>query len=192
MLSGLALSLAKPRPLAELRAEEDGGMAHNYLIAEDDQDTQLLIQRAFKQADLSAPLYFANDGQHAIDYLAGQGTYADRVQFPMPAILLLDLKMPFRDGFEVLRWIRAEPRLRKLVVIMFSGSSLESDVEEAFNLGVNSFVMKPISFSELLQVVMAIHHYWFGCNHFPQPDEGLSVPGETGFVVSRRESATTA
>ena len=167
-------------------------MAHNYLIAEDDPDTQLLIQRAFRQADLSAPLYFTNDGQHAMDYLEGKGSYADRLQFPMPAILLLDLKMPFRDGFEVLRWIRADPRLRKLVVIMFSGSSIESDVEEAFNLGVNSFVMKPVSFTELLQVVMAIHHYWFGCNHFPQPDEGLSFPSETGFMVSRRESGAPA
>ena len=71
-------------------------MAHDYLIAEDDPDTQLLIRRAFKQADLSAPLYFTNDGEHTIDYLSGQGTYADRAQFPMPAILLLDLKMPFR------------------------------------------------------------------------------------------------
>ena len=167
-------------------------MAHNYLIAEDDQDTQLLIERAFKQADLSAPLHFTNDGQHTIDYLAGNGTHADRARFPMPAILLLDLKMPFRDGFEVLRWIRSEPRLRKLVVIMFSGSSLEKDVEEAFNLGVNSFVMKPVSFSELLQVIMAIHHYWFGCNHFPQPDEGINIPRETGFMISPRESAATA
>jgi CheY-like chemotaxis protein len=160
---------------------------HIYVIAEDDQDTQILIKRAFKQADLSAPLYFTNDGQHTIDYLAGGGEYEDRAKFPMPAILLLDLKMPFRDGFDVLRWIRAQPRLRKLVVIMFSGSSLESDVEEAFNLGVNSFVMKPVSFSELLQVVMAIHHYWFGCNHFPQPDDGANIPRETRFVVAPRE-----
>src|SRR4051794_33076925 len=100
-------------------------MDHIYLIAEDDQDTQLLIQRAFKQADLASPIYFTNDGQHTIDYLAGHEAYADRARFPMPAILLLDLKMPFRDGFEVLRWIREQPRLRKLVVIMFSGSSLE-------------------------------------------------------------------
>ena len=166
-------------------------MAHNYLIAEDDQDTQVLIERAFKQADISAPLYFTNDGQHAMDYLAGRGEHSDRTRFPIPAILLLDLKMPFRDGFEVLRWIRADPRMRKLVVIMFSGSSIEKDVEEAFNLGVNSFVMKPVSFSELLQVIMAIHHYWFGCNHFPQPDEGINVPSETRFVVSPRENVPT-
>lgn len=162
-------------------------MEHVYLIAEDDRDTQLLIQRAFKQADLASPLFFTNDGQHTMDYLQGREEYADRSRFPMPAILLLDLKMPFRDGFDVLRWIRAQPRLRKLVVIMFSGSSLESDVEEAFNLGVNSFVMKPVSFSELLQVIMAIHHYWFGCNHFPQPDEGICIPRETGFVVTPRQ-----
>lgn len=164
-------------------------MEHIYLIAEDDPDTQVLIRRAFKQADLSSPLYFANDGQQAIDYLAGHGKFCDRTQHPMPLIVLLDLKMPFKDGFDVLRWIRAQPHLRKLVVIMFSGSSLEQDVEQAFALGVNSFVMKPISFSELLQVIMAIHHYWFGCNHFPQPDDGIMLSRETRFMVAPRERA---
>ncbi len=166
-------------------------MEHIYLIAEDDQDTQLLIHRAFKQADLAAPLYFTNDGEQTIQYLAGRGKFADRNQFPLPAILLLDLKMPFKDGFDVLRWIRDNPSFRKLVVIMFSGSSLERDVEQAFELGVNSFVMKPVSFSELLQVIMAIHHYWFGCNHFPQPDDGAKMPRETRFVVAAREAGST-
>jgi CheY-like chemotaxis protein len=165
-------------------------MEHVYLIAEDDQDTQLLIQRAFRQADLSLPLYFTNDGQHTIDYLSGCGAYADRAQFPMPIVLLLDLKMPLRNGFEVLRWIRRQPKLRRLVVIMFSGSSLDSDVETAFDLGANSFVMKPVSFSELLQAIMAIHHYWFGCNHFPQSSEGGAVPRETRFKVAPREGST--
>jgi CheY-like chemotaxis protein len=163
-------------------------MEHIYLIAEDDSDTQLLIQRAFKQADLSAPLYFADDGEQAIEYLAGRGQFSDRSRYPLPAILLFDLKMPFKDGFDVLRWIRAHPSFRKLVVIMFSGSSLERDVEQAFDLGVNSFVMKPVSFSELLQVIMAIHHYWFGCNHFPQPGDGETLPRETRFVVAAREA----
>jgi two-component system, response regulator len=172
------------------RGGEEGAMEHNYLIAEDDQDTQVLIRRAFKQADIAAPLFFTGDGQQTIDYLAGHGPYADRTRFPDPALLLLDLKMPFKDGFDVLRWTRAQPRLRKLVVIMFSGSSLDQDVEEAFELGVNSFVMKPVSFSELLQVLLAIHHYWFGCNHFPQRDEGASIPRETRFIVSAREVMT--
>jgi CheY-like chemotaxis protein len=167
-------------------------MDHIYLVAEDDQDTQMLIKRAFKQADLAPPVYFTNDGEQTIQYLSGKGQYANREGFPIPALLLLDLKMPYRDGFDVLRWIRAQPGLRKLVVIMFSGSSLEQDVEEAFNLGVNSFVMKPVSFSELLQVILAIHHYWFGCNHFPQPDSGTMIPRETRFVVSPREGGTGA
>src|SRR5688500_1161008 len=105
-------------------------MEHVYLIAEDDQDTQLLIQRAFKQGDLAVPVYFVNDGEQAIEYLTGREKYADRAKYPLPAILLLDLKMPFKDGFDVLRWIRAHPDFRKLVVIMFSGSSLERDVEQ--------------------------------------------------------------
>ena len=164
-------------------------MEHIYLVAEDDQDTQVLIKRAFKQADLAPPIYFTNDGQQTIHYLSGQGDYGNRDCYPMPALLLLDLKMPYRDGFDVLRWIRAQTFLRRLVVIMFSGSSLEQDVEQAFDLGANSFVMKPVSFSELLQVILAIHHYWFGCNHFPQPEDGIPIPRETRFVVSAREPA---
>jgi CheY-like chemotaxis protein len=163
-------------------------MEHVYLIAEDDPDTQLLIQRAFKQADLAAPVHFTNDGQQTIEYLAGNGPFADRQRYPMPVVLLLDLKMPFRDGFEVLKWIRAQSHLRKLVVIMFSGSSLDRDVDAAFELGVNSFVIKPVSFSELLQVIMAIHHYWFGCNHFPQGEMGSAPMKETRFVVAARKA----
>jgi CheY-like chemotaxis protein len=163
-------------------------MDHIYLVAEDDQDTQLLIKRAFKQADLAPPIYFTNDGQQTIDYLSGNGDYRDRSRYPIPALLLLDLKMPCRDGFDVLRWIRTQACLRRLVVVMFSGSSLEKDVEEAFDLGVNSFVMKPVSFSELLQVILAIHHYWFGCNHFPQPADGATIMRETRFMVSVREN----
>ena len=166
-------------------------MEHIYLIAEDDPDTQLLIQRAFKQGDLAAPIHFVDDGEQTIEYLAGRGQFSDRSRYPLPAILLLDLKMPFKDGFDVLRWIRAHPSFRKLVVIMFSGSSLERDVEQAFELGVNSFVMKPVSFSELLQVIMAIHHYWFGCNYFPQPGDGETLPRETRFIVAAREAPTS-
>lgn len=161
-------------------------MDHIYLVAEDDQDTQLLIKRAFKQADLSPPVYFTNDGQQTIEYLSGNGVYSDRSHFPMPALLLLDVKMPYRDGFDVLRWIRTQPSLRRLVVVMFSGSSLEKDIEQAFDLGVNSFVLKPVSFSELLQVILAIHYYWFGCNHFPQPADGAVIPRETRFMISAR------
>ena len=161
-------------------------MDHIYLVAEDDQDTQLLIKRAFKQADLTPPIYFTNDGQQTIHYLSGDGDYSDRSRYPMPALLLLDLKMPCRDGFDVLRWIRSQPHLRRLVVVMFSGSSLEKDVAQAFDLGVNSFVMKPVSFSELFQVILSLHHYWFGCNHFPQPADGALIPRETRFMISVR------
>ena len=104
----------------------------------------------------------------------------------MPAMLLLNLKMPCKDGFDVLCWIRCQPHLRKLVVIMFSGSRLEQDVEQAFELGANSFVTKPVSPTELLQVIMGIHHYWFGCNYFPMPDDGAGMRRETRFIVAPR------
>jgi two-component system response regulator len=114
-------------------------MDHHYLVAEDDENTQVLIERAFKQLDLAAPLHFVSDGKEAIAYLDGDTTYHDRSAHPLPALLLLDFKMPRQDGLEVLRWVRAS-YLREMVVVMFSASDVEKDVLEAYRLGVNSFV----------------------------------------------------
>src|SRR5215212_3046460 len=111
-------------------------MDHHYLVAEDDEDTQVLIARAFRQLDLAAPLHFVSDGEEAIAYLDGKERYCDRHAHPLPALLLLDFKMPRQDGLEVLRWVRAS-YLREMVVVMFSASDIEKDVLEAYRCGVN-------------------------------------------------------
>jgi CheY-like chemotaxis protein len=157
---------------------------HHYLIAEDEEDTQLLVKHAFKSLDLAAPLHFVPDGGEVIQYLQGSGDYADRKRFPFPALLLLDLKMPCKDGLEVARWIRQSP-FRELVVVMFSSSDLESDVREAYRCGVNSFVHKPQSLPEFIQMISSIHHYWFGCNFFPTQPEGLAGNEKSPFVIVR-------
>lgn len=162
-------------------------MTEHYLIAEDDENTQVLIVRAFKTLDLSMPVHFVETGDQVIDYLEGRGGFADRQQYPVPALLLLDLKMPKKNGLETLEWIR-QSRWRELVTIMFTGSDEESDAREAYRLGVNSFVRKPVGFGELVQILASIHHYWFSCNYFP--DDGFCFrKGLSHFKVIRRDGS---
>src|SRR5438067_2100329 len=105
------------------------------LLAEDDDDHVLLVRRAFKQAHLLNPLHVVHDGEEAIAYLKGEGQYSNRAEFPLPALLLLDLKMPRKHGFEVLKWIRDQPGLRTLRVIVLTSSDDDHDVNLAHLLG---------------------------------------------------------
>lgn len=116
------------------------------LLAEDDENDVLLLRRAFKEADLQHPVHVANDGQEAIELLAAlqQTPSQDR----MPVLVILDLKMPRRDGLDVLQWIREQPLLRGLPVILFSSSANRGDIEQAYVLGANGFVVKPPSLAE--------------------------------------------
>ena len=160
-------------------------MRRHYVIAEDDENTQVLIARVYKQLDPLISVDFVNDGEEAIKYLEGAGRYRDRHQFPLPAIVILDLNMPQKTGLEVLHWIRHSP-LREMVVVMFSGMDIDSDVRAAYRAGVNSFVHKPSSFAELIQVLSSIHHYWFDCNYFPTDD--LRRRSSTGLKVVRENA----
>ena len=152
---------------------------HVYLIAEDDADTQVLVKRAFDQLGIATPVHFTLDGQETIDYLIGHERYEDREQFPLPDLLLLDLNMPRADGFAVMDWLRTSP-FKELVVVMFSGTSQPRDVKEAYKRGVNSFVEKPMSYHELTQTLMTIHHYWFGCNRLPVSGNGVRLRKKDG------------
>src|SRR5690348_7235194 len=116
------------------------------LLAEDDPNDVMLLQRAFQKAGLRDRLKIVRDGEQAIDYLAGRGEYADREQFPQPFMLLLDLKMPGTDGFEVLQWVRAESSLKRLLVVVLTSSNLQADVDRAYDLGANSYLVKPVEF----------------------------------------------
>src|SRR5882757_9255212 len=119
------------------------------LIAEDVDSEVLFLQVAFANAGVRVPLNFVKDGQDAVEYLQGSGEYGDRLVHPLPRILLLDLQMPRLGGFEVLRWVRSRPGLRRLVIVMFSTSAQARDINHAYDLGANSYLVKPLGIAKL-------------------------------------------
>jgi len=137
------------------------------LLVEDDPNDVLLIQRAFQKAGLSNILKVVRDGEQAIDYLSGHGVYAQRERFPLPFLLLLDLKMPGTNGFEVLRWVRGEPNLKRLLVVVLTSSNLQADVDRAYELGANSYLVKPVEFGEMVNMIQRFEAYWAELNRFP-------------------------
>ncbi len=127
---------------------------------EDDPNDVLLIERAFRKAGLPRPVS-VRDGEQAVAYLSGEGEYADRERHPLPSLLLLDLKMPRMDGFEVLRWLRSHPGgLRRLPAVVLTGSGEAADIDRAYELGANSYLVKPPVFASLLTAVQTVTDYW--------------------------------
>jgi CheY-like chemotaxis protein len=136
------------------------------LVAEDlDADAQLL-KRAFLRAGIDVPLRFVTDGQQAIDYLKGTGAFANRTSHPLPTMLLLDLKMPLLSGFDVLEWVRLQPGLRRLLVVVFTSSDMAEDIDLAYELGANSYLVKPSGLNNLEETVRGLETYWLKLNHF--------------------------
>lgn len=146
------------------------------LLAEDDPNDTLLIKRAFQKAGLGSVLKNVGDGAAAIDYLRGINGYADRSRFPLPFLLLLDLKMPGTDGFAVLQWIRAQPDLKRLLVVVLTSSNLQADVDRAYELGANSYLVKPVEFNEMVNMIQRFEAYWTELNRFPTPASSLKPP----------------
>jgi CheY-like chemotaxis protein len=136
------------------------------LLAEDVEDDVFFMRRALRQANISNPLQVASDGQVAIDYLSGQGQYADRSQYPMPSLVFLDLKMPHKNGFEVLEWIRQQPELETLTVIVLTSSSEELDIHQTYRLGARSFLIKPPTPEMLVDLLDSLKNYWLKHNEF--------------------------
>ncbi len=130
------------------------------LLVEDREDDIALIRRAFERAQLPNPVQVVVDGAAAIAYLAGEREYSNRAEYPLPALVLLDLKMPGVDGFEVLRWIRDQPGLRNLVVVVLTSSQDIKDVNIAYKLGANSFMVKPMDFENIVEMSKLIRDYW--------------------------------
>ena len=137
------------------------------LAAEDDPTEAFLLKRAFLRAGIGVPLDFVSDGQQAIDYLAGQHSFANRDAHPMPTVLLLDLKMPRVDGFQVIEWLRQQPVLRRLPIVVLTNSDLPQDVNRAFDLGANSYHRKPHNMPALEELVQILKKYWFETNRPP-------------------------
>ena len=137
------------------------------LLVEDNADDVLFLERAFRTSTIDTSLRVVTDGAAAIDYLMGQGEYADRSAHPLPALMLLDVNLPAASGFVVLRWLREQPGLRRLPVVMLSSSSQDADVTLAYDLGVNSYIVKPSGLKQVADVAKQIEAYWLTLNHRP-------------------------
>ena len=133
------------------------------LIAEDDRDDALIIQRAFKQNGLPRPAHIVEDGAEAIAYLRGDGVFSDRVAHPFPDILILDLKMPGVSGFEVLEWLNQNPDFRVIPSIVWSSSADRRDVKHAFCLGAHAYLCKPTNYDRLVGMVRHLLEFWGDC-----------------------------
>src|SRR5882724_8819584 len=130
------------------------------LLAEDREDDIALIRKAFAKAFVQNPLYVVRDGDEAVAYLKGEGRYFNRDEYPLPDLLLLDLKMPRLDGFEVLRWIRQEAGMDSLRIIVLTSSESMADVNTAYQLGANSFLVKPLEFERFVETSKMFSRYW--------------------------------
>lgn len=134
------------------------------LLVEDDLNDIFLVKRAFKMARLQNPLQVVTDGQEAIHYLRGEGEYADRGQYPLPRLIVMDIKMPRKTGFEVLEWVKrgSYPPLRRIPVIIVSSSDNPADINRAYELGANAYMVKPVNFRAVEHLFESITRYW-GC-----------------------------
>ena len=140
--------------------------ANSILLVEDNEDDVFLMKRALKSAGITNPLRIMEDGQRAIDYFSGTGEFADRGQYPIPAIVFLDLKLPIKMGLDVLAWIRAREEFATLVVVVLTSSNESSDVKRAYGLRANSYVVKPPTAEQLLDLAKAFKWYWLEFNRF--------------------------
>jgi CheY-like chemotaxis protein len=146
------------------------------LVVEDREDDIALIRRAFERAQIPNPVQVVRDGAEAIAYLAGEREYSNRAEYPLPSLVLLDLKMPGVDGFEVLRWVRQHPGLRNLLVVVLTSSQDMKDVNTAYKLGANSFMVKPMDFENIVEMSRLIRDYWL--LHNVQPGTERSSRGQ--------------
>src|SRR2546421_11572752 len=136
------------------------------LLVDDSENDLILMRRAFKKAECNNPLQEVRSGEQAIAYLKGEGPYSDRNKFPLPAVMLLDLNMPKGSGFDVLAWVRAQPMLKRLAIVILTASGRSEDVDRAFDLGATSFLVKPIELEALTSMLRRLCD-WAEINRFP-------------------------
>ena len=134
--------------------------ATSILIADDDENDVFFVRRAIERVGLRNPFFVAHDGQEAIDYLQGTPPYDDRAQYPLPGLLLLDLKMPRVNGFDVLAWLARRPDFKDLYVVVLSSSSHEEDIRKAKEFGADDFRTKPTDFQQLVEMVRSLQARW--------------------------------
>jgi len=137
-------------------------------VIEDEPDDRFLIERALAKARIANPVQTVADGDEAVAYLAGEGRFADRTAYPLPILVLLDLKLPRRSGLEVLEWIRSTPHVRRLPVVVLTSSADSADVHRAYDRGANSYLVKPVEFEALHRMIETLGLYWLVLNRLPR------------------------
>ncbi len=130
------------------------------VVADDDADDRMMIKDAFEESKLSNPVDFVEDGVQLLEYLRREGPYTEFAGQPYPGFVLLDLNMPRKDGRTVLKEIKGDPVLHRIPIIILTTSKAEEDIIKTYNLGVNSFICKPVSFDKLVDIVRTVGHYW--------------------------------
>jgi CheY-like chemotaxis protein len=141
------------------------------LLVEDEANDVLLIRHAFRKAEVVVTVQIASDGDQAVAYLSGEGEYADRSRYPLPGLVLLDVKLPRRSGHEVLEWIRAQPVLRRIPVVVLTSSDVPDDRNRAYDLGASSYLVKPSGTSDRNEMVRLMGLYWLSLNRPPELSE---------------------
>jgi CheY-like chemotaxis protein len=141
-------------------------MSQTILWVEDDRDDAFLIGRAIRKAGLDQP-NLVTDGREAVEYLSGTGPYGDRDAHPWPSLILLDLKLPKMSGFEVLQWVRINPACRRIPVIMFTSSREKVDVDRAYELGANAYLLKSVDHEDLVEALKVLRAFWMNLNLSP-------------------------
>jgi DNA-binding response OmpR family regulator len=139
-----------------------------FLLLEDSENDVILVQRAFQKGNILNPLITLRNAEEGMAYLLGSGAYNDREHFPVPGLILLDLKLPGIDGFDFLRWLRQQPCLEKLRVVVLSSSGEVRDIDLAYKLGANSYLIKPLDFERFVEISLALNGYWLWLDKRPE------------------------
>jgi CheY-like chemotaxis protein len=137
------------------------------LLADDDPDDRQLAQDALSECRLANEIHFVEDGEQLMDYLLRRGQYAAHAKEPLPGLILLDLNMPRKDGREALKEIKAHPELRRIPVVVLTTSKAEEDILRTYDLGVNSYITKPVTFESLVEIIKVLGRYWFEIVELP-------------------------
>lgn len=137
------------------------------LLVEDDYNDILFIKRAFRRSKMDNLMQIVRDGDEAVAYLSGKGDYGDRNVYPLPGIIILDLKLPRRSGLEVLEWLRQQPVIKRIPVVILTSSKENMDVNRAYDIGVNSYLLKPVSSNALNEMIEILNAFWLRLNCYP-------------------------
>jgi len=139
------------------------------LIADDDEEDRMLVKDALSENKLANSIFYVEDGEELMDFLHNRGKYSDKHKYPLPGLILLDLNMPKKDGREALKEIKSDPSLRMIPVVVLTTSKAEEDIIKTYDLGVSSFITKPVTFTSLVDIMKTLTKYWFEIVELPHP-----------------------